>query len=200
MERGSVVVGIVVSALAAVIIGGLLYWTITDDGTPPITGGPEPATQKALAVVAVGVLGIEPESYDANPQSAEPNELAVSIGFEEGQNLFVEVAEDDSDEVGCSPTDGCESWPHDGGTIWLTWQELEPEEDPGVMTVAWLVDGERRAAAYSGVGIDGDPREADLPITVDDLVAVVTDPRFGLTTTALTNDTDLPGWPERSPE
>lgn len=197
MERGSVVVGMVVSAVAAAIIGGLLFWVITDDGTPPITGGPEPATQKALAVVAVGVLGIEPESYDLDPHSAVPNELDVSIGFEEGQSLLVEVAEDDSDEVDCSRRDGCESWPHHGGTVWLTWQDRESEEDAGVMTVAWLVDGERRAAAYSGAGIDGDPREAELPVTVDDLVAVVTDPRFGLTTTALTNDTDPPGWPER---
>ena len=35
----------------------------------------------------------------------------------------------------------------------------------------------------SGPSIEGDPRELDLRISVDEMVAIIADPRFGLKTT-----------------
>ena len=58
----------------------------------------------------------------------------------------------------------------------LAWQELEPEEDPGIVYVIDRRDGEDVIADYSGVSIEGDPRGLDLAITLDELAEIVTDP------------------------
>lgn len=38
-------------------------------------------------------------------------------------------------------------------------------------------------AVWTGHSFSGDPRQSDLAVSVDELVAIVSDPRFGVTTT-----------------
>lgn len=67
--------------------------------------------------------------------------------------------------------------------VTLRWEEMVPEEDPGYVSVLRR-DGDRVVFALSaGSDVAGDPREADLPVSVDDLVALVTDPRLAFLTT-----------------
>ncbi|SFH75121.1 hypothetical protein [Nocardioides psychrotolerans] len=56
-----------------------------------------------------------------------------------------------------------------------------PEEDPGYVSVGLVRDDEVVVAGYSGPDIEGDPREADLPIPVSALEELVQDPRVSVT-------------------
>ena len=64
----------------------------------------------------------------------------------------------------------------------IAWQDLEPEEDPGVVYVIDRRDGEDVAVQVIGASITDDPRDLDLGVPLEDLAALVTDPRLSLTT------------------
>lgn len=76
--------------------------------------------------------------------------------------------------------DECVDFTHNGEDLVLAWQELEPEEDPGVVFVIDRRDGEDVLTDYSGVSITGDPRELDLGITIEQMADIVTDERLTL--------------------
>ena len=65
----------------------------------------------------------------------------------------------------------------------LRWDTGDPEEDPGSVTVLHRSGATAVVALYAGPMITGDPRELDLPVSVDDLVGLVTDPRVAPATT-----------------
>ena len=54
---------------------------------------------------------------------------------------------------------------------------------------------------YSGPAITGDPRDIDLPVPVDTLVVIVTDPRVAPTTSqaAVDSGTDIDYWLDGNP-
>jgi hypothetical protein len=64
----------------------------------------------------------------------------------------------------------------------LLWESEAPEEDPGVVEVVVPKGKATVPLVYSGPKITGDPRELEMPVTVDDLFAIARDPRVGLTT------------------
>ncbi len=66
----------------------------------------------------------------------------------------------------------------------LRWETGEPEEDPGSVIVLHRSGPTAVVALYAGPMVTGDPRELDLPVAVDELVELVTDPRVAPTTTA----------------
>ena len=72
----------------------------------------------------------------------------------------------------------------DGGRLVITWQYVEPEEDPGIVVVSMRRPDEDVIVYYAGDNIEGDPRELDLSIPVEDMTAVVQDQRISLTTSA----------------
>lgn len=72
----------------------------------------------------------------------------------------------------------------DGVTV--RWQVGQPEEDPGYVVALRRRGATATVASYSGPDITGDPRRMDLPVSTDDLVALIRDPRVALTTTAET--------------
>ena len=76
--------------------------------------------------------------------------------------------------------DECVDVEHDGVDLVLAWQELEPEEDPGVVYVIDRRGDEDVIAHYSGASITGDPRELDLGISVDEMADIVVDERLTL--------------------
>ncbi len=87
------------------------------------------------------------------------------------------------DDQHCGDFYVCDGWKVDRGTLTLVWQLEVEEEDPGVVFAVLQRDGEFARVYESGPTITGDPRGLDLPVSVDEMVEIVEDPRFGLTTT-----------------
>ena len=153
-------------------------------------GGNLPITARALAAVAAEHTG-EPSSATRETDAAEEfarggvgTELRYgSDGEYDGDMLVVAVGtglEEDQTECDTPPDglDGCARV--DGGVLF--WEEEAPEEDPGVV---YLVSPKEKGTVlvfYAGPAITGDPRDLDLPIPVDHLLAIATDPRVDLTT------------------
>lgn len=86
----------------------------------------------------------------------------------------------DCDSEANARNDGCVTT--DDGL--LLWQEEAPEEDPGILTVV-VEKGDRAVlVGYAGPTLTGDPRDLDMPISVDDLFAIAHDARTDVTTSA----------------
>lgn len=201
---GLVVLGIVAGTIA------LGQWLVGSDDEPGAGSGVDggvPATAQALAAVTVEVLGIEPTSYEL-PDDDEELGAALRLdpdGDGWGDYLRVSVrgagegdGGDDPDESSpCAENYECADWSDHGGRFHLSWQEEEPEEDPGIVYLSFRVGDEVRGVVYAGETINGDPREEDLPFSVEgDLVRLLADERFSRTTTRELVETELPGWPE----
>ncbi|MDO7867227.1 hypothetical protein [Nocardioides jiangxiensis] len=165
---------------------------------------PAPATKKALAAVAVDDLGITPSSYGLTPSWYYPAPLQVEVrwhpkGSHDAHRLTLDATAD-APARGCPAGEDaprCATWRVKGGTAVLTWETEAPEEDPGLFHLAWQRGGELREAGYAGAAITGDPRaQAGLPVSVDDLLGVLTDSRFGVTSTRAMVHADLAKWPK----
>jgi hypothetical protein len=162
----SVVVFGVVAAIA-----GLGRWISGPEDGPEAAVAP--ATKKAIAAVAVDVLDLRVTSFDVNGHYDVADPLGVEIRFrppgEEGDSHYLYVTVEGAgtrDLAGCGEHDDCAEWADEGGTFFLSWQEEEPEEDPGILTLVFeTADGEQRSVTYAGELIEGDPREQqDLPL------------------------------------
>ncbi|SEB48720.1 hypothetical protein SAMN04489844_0259 [Nocardioides exalbidus] len=122
------------------------------------------------------------ESWDVMTRELEVESPGAALRFGD-DFLAVAVTPSTENPFVCSDTsffDACVTFSHGGSDLVLAWQELEPEEDPGVVYVADVRDDEAVLAHYSGVGITGDPRDLDLGITVDQMADIVTDERLTL--------------------
>jgi hypothetical protein len=151
--------------------------------------GDVPVTPQALAWLAGEHLG--------TPTSAEPSAELRDLGEDTvatvvrfgsartGHSLVVGVSPDaPSGFLDCSSGesffDDCQEVV-DGVT--LAWQEEQPEEDPGVVYL-FADRGAATVALYqASTPITGDPRQVDLPVSVDAMVELALDPRVDLTTT-----------------
>ncbi|GAA3807421.1 hypothetical protein [Nocardioides panacisoli] len=187
--------------LGAVVVLGLAaaggaWWVSRPDTSPA------PATKEALAAVAVDVLGISPSSYEPNPGYDVPEPLGVEVNWHPGGSsdahyLHLRVGPAQPAPARCTPYYSCAEWTVGDGTMYLRWQEEQPEEDPGILVLTYAIHGEDRTVVYAGQQIRRDPREQDdLPVTIDDLERLVTDDRFSATTTQEMVETDLPKWPD----
>ena len=78
--------------------------------------------------------------------------------------------------------DECVPESFDGNEVTIAWQDLEQEEDPGIVYVIDRREGEDVAVQVSGPSITDDPRNLDLGVPLEDLAALVTDQRLSLTT------------------
>lgn len=172
--------------------------------TADAKGGTLPTTARALAAVASEHTG-EPSSATRETDAAEEfakggvgTELRYgSDGEYDGDMLVVAVgtglAEDHADcDAPPEGLDGCAQV--DGGV--LLWEGEAPEEDPGVVYVVAPKEKGTVLMFYAGPAITGDPRDLDLPIPVDRLLAIATDPRVDLTTSqaALDAGAELDFW------
>jgi hypothetical protein len=68
----------------------------------------------------------------------------------------------------------------DGGMLF--WEGHTPEEDPGVVYVQVSKGTTDVMVFYYGPTITDDPRELDMPISVEDMLAIGADPRVDVTT------------------
>jgi len=180
-----------------------------------------PATARAFAYVAAEHLGV--------PEYATSPELPFYVQFKGHYVeavLRTEIGNPDKDPArggkyypgdavhvmagttfeGRDPTacDDDEPYPYceplDGGGA-MTWTLEDPEEDPGYLMVAVRKGEATVVAVFSGPHITRDPRTMDLPVTVDQLVAIVRDDRIDLTTTQAAVDAGaaLTYWEETAP-
>lgn len=194
--------------IVLVLVGGaaLVSQRLGDDdegaGADGGAGGVT-TTPKALAALVVEVLDVEPDGYDHEPVG-QPDGVGVQVrlgadGEYDGDLVALAVWKADAVST-CDGFDGCEEWKADGGTYRLGWDEVEPEEDPGLYVLEFLADGVLRSGAYAGATIEGDPRDLDLPVDVARMQALLSDDRLDLTAPEELDDVDLPRWPDQVDE
>ena len=153
------------------------------------------ATPQALAAVALEHADIEPTLVEG---STEDGYIRASIEFDHGQQRLVVGAGEDVEveDEPCDDRGSCDVISTDDGDVHLYWEDEEPEEDPGIISVTFETEDGLNGAYYAGDPITGDPRDLDLGVDVDDMVAIVTDDRFGTSTTKDMADAEVPGWAE----
>lgn len=172
---------------AAVVAASLAVAGCADpDPDPAPDSSPADLTPRGIAAVVADHVDGEPgevASWDVMTRELGVEAPGAALRFRGGVFLGVAVRPTSDSPLMCStPTffDECVTFDHDGDELLLAWQELEPEEDPGVVYVIDRRDDEDVVVHYSGVSIDGDPRELDLGISVEEMADIVTDERLTL--------------------
>ena len=184
-------------AVAAVLIGIFVVTRDSggDDGgsdNVPVSIDPAelvPATDASLAAVALEHIDRDPAYFEAlyredgrYPDGTVGADIRFGGGEGDDGDLLRLTASPGRDRISCE-FGHCADIQTDHGNVLLFWQEEAPEEDPGIVAVSMQRDGMVLRVYASGPAITGDPRDLDLEISVDVMVGIVTDPRFGLETT-----------------
>lgn len=184
--------------VAVVVLVAATAWIAQRGGDDAAEGERTvPTSPRTLAALAVEVLDLEPDSYQAEDETAEG--ISVEIRFnageaEDGDLVIVSVV--DGGQVAPCESENCATWAGDGGEFRLQWDTVEPEEDPGLYYLEFLADGVLRQAFYAGQEITGDPRDQPgLDVPVEKMQALLLDDRLGLTAPAELDETDPPAWP-----
>lgn len=176
------------------VLLGLLLMLVACDEAGPATDTslpPErdrvPITSRAVAAIALDHLPDDTEAREPSaPFDHDPRSAGALLGYGSEQHdvSFVVRVSPPVDEEPCPKLyDGCvEMGGDDGSPMFLRWQELEPEEDPGVVDVVLDRGDERVRIELNGPEILGDPRELDLPVWVEQALEVAQDPRLRLRT------------------
>ena len=142
-----------------------------------------PITPRAIAAIALDHLPQNTSSREAmyTDRRDAPGTLGADLTYNatgeyDGDSLSVGLAPGQRD-LDCEISH-CADLDTDveNASMVLVWQELEPEEDPGIVTVLLYRDGEKAWVHQSWEEITGDPRDLDLQISVDDMVEVLEDP------------------------
>ncbi|HWM73851.1 MAG TPA: hypothetical protein VNQ53_08925 [Nocardioides sp.] len=181
--------------IAAAAATGLLVGGCGDETGPeratevhdePVEGD-EPITPRAIAAVALEHVSID--TYTRHPWTGDgkdANAVGADLDNNAGSGLRVIVRTTTADP--CAPfdgaLDGCDSRAVDGGRLVVYWQELEPEEDPGIVHVVMIREDESVDVEWTATEILGDPREQSLGVSVEEMEAVAQDQRISLTTSA----------------
>ena len=155
--------------------------------------GDEPITPAAIAAIAQAHVDLKPRRI--TPWDVFTRELGVEspgawLQYADVSLHVVVAPTSDSPLVCAVPTffDECLDESVDGHDVTIAWQELEPEEDPGVVYVIDRREGEDVAVGVSGASVTEDPRNLDLGVPLADLAALVTDPRLSLKTSQVVVD------------
>jgi hypothetical protein len=162
----------------------------------PSPTAPADMTPAALAAaVAARLPGVTLVAAHQDEGGAADEEDALRVGLtfraDDGRRSTITVVA--TDDVGDFPgrrpcqahrdvLDGCveTSGPDDTTSI-LLWQNRAPE-DPGIIDVVSVRQEAVAWAEYDGkVDVTADPRDLDLPLSPEDLLAAVSDPSVGLT-------------------
>ncbi|MER6941559.1 hypothetical protein ABTX24_02685 [Nocardioides sp. NPDC127514] len=177
-------------------------------------GDPGRITHRAVAAVALEHLPTDTSTRAASytDESTPSEQVSVDLrygadGEYDGDLVGVAVSAQPPAEGACRRELGqhCVDLPTEvkNAEMQLRWTEEEPEEDPGNVGIVLLRDdGESASIDYSGPTITGDPRELDMPISVEKLVAVVEDPRlrYQATSSTLALGEELDDWEGGEPD
>ncbi|WP_279235515.1 chitosanase [Nocardioides sp. SR21] len=173
--------------LGILLIVATLAATGCDDDEVPIT-------PQALAYVAADHAGTpasaSAESLDWFDAFEDPVIADLRYGPEKndpGDSLTITLGTLDAETelVDCDTTEGW--YTHhcvetDDGT--LRWNTDDPEEDPGaVFALVPKSDGQIVMVAFAGPRLTQDPRDVDLPVSVETLFDIANDDRIDVTTT-----------------
>ena len=172
---------IVIAVLVACV---LLAGCGADDGHAL---GDEPITPAAIAAIVQEHVELEPRRIaESTVLAPELGDRSTAAWLEYGDvSLTVVVAPSSNSPLVCAdPTffDECVTDSVDGHEVTIAWQQLEPEEDPGVVYVIDRRKGEDALVKVSGPSITDDPRDLALGVPLADLAALVVDPQLSLTT------------------
>ncbi|GGU28515.1 hypothetical protein [Nocardioides albus] len=159
--------------------------------------GDLPATPEALAAITLQHAPVKPEGFDGGDRYFEHDEVGTVLLWGD-RSLEVKAGAVDDDLLSTWCRDGmsgCVEVKTESGTATVAWDLATGDGTPGQVMVSHEADGEERRAAYLGEKITEDPRKLDLEVDVDDLVALVTDPRLGTKTTAKMTKAQVSGFP-----
>ena len=190
------------------VLCGLVVVAACGTGSDTGAGADDvPMTQRAIAAVALEHLPDDTTSRTATATSGDDDpqdSLGADLRYSRDGGLLrvVVSSPDEKDPCPDEVLDGCVEREVDGGTLVLTWQEEEPEEDPGQVSVLLRRRDATISTSWSGDVITGDPREQDLTISVAAMEDVVQDQRLGLTTSQATIDegASLDDWDGGEPD
>lgn len=189
MSRSRLAVLATATLLAGSLLGACGQSTEVGDGG---SRDSVPITQRAIAALALENLPTRTTSRAAT--STEAYDAAGVLGADlrydggggsDGGLLRVLLLPPGPD-LTCADQEGrCESRTVADGTLVLSWELAEPEEDPGLVDVSLQrEDGEVVRVAWFGDTITGDPRDQPLAVSLEAMEAVAQDSRLSLTTTA----------------
>lgn len=192
--------------LVGVLLAGSALAACGERGASPASTGEEPLTPTALGAVVADRLGT-PDYGRAADDLEELGRGVVgaevrfgSTGEYDGDLLALAVAPRPPDGLfDCARGDLVPERSDcvdvgDGGRLF--WERQEPEEDPGVIYLA-VPKGDATVLVYqAGPDVTADPRELDLAVSVDDMLALAEDPRVDVTTSAeaVADGEDLAWW------
>lgn len=164
-----------------------------------------PITDRAIAAIGLEHL---PEDTKHRRSMDRGNQYLDAMGVEldygdDTVQLMIQPSEGGVGDM-CDVADGCVELKADDGTpMTLGWQALEPEEDPGTVWI-WLRrgDDEIRVSVSGREVTEEDPREQDLGIPADDLIAAAGDPLLRLRTSpdAIAAGEELEDWEGGEPD
>ena len=154
-----------------------LAWLV-DEHVEGEASSAEPMTASTLGRLGEGAVGVRLRFRPSEGDDGELVQLFVAPWSSPGMREYRQVRSCASGAVDCADIQDAS----------LRWSTGHPEEDPGSVTVLHRSGSTAVVALYAGPMISGDPRELDLPVSVDVLVELVTDPRVAPTTTAETLD------------
>lgn len=199
--------------MRAVVAGGLVAALLVGCAAPhelPPAADRVPITQRAIAAIALQHLPDDTTSRRAMytdrtyPRGTLGADLRYGGGGEaDGDLVRVGLAPGAPEIDSCKPSECAELETEvEGLTLTLRWQEEIPESDPGVVSVLAQRKVEHAYAYQAGHKITGDPRDLDLPISVDQMVAIVEDPWLRLETSpeAIEAGEELDDWEGGEPE
>lgn len=160
--------------------------------------GNQPTTPEAIAAITLQRVHVEPEAFEGGDHYFEQDEVGTVLLWGADHSLEVKAGAVDDDLLS--------TWCHDGmsgcvevtaetGTATVAWDLATDDGTPGQVMVSHRSGKEERRAAYVGEKISADPRKLDLEVSVDDLVALVTDPRLGMKTTMKMTKAQVSGFP-----
>ncbi|MBB6626689.1 hypothetical protein H5V45_05065 [Nocardioides sp. KIGAM211] len=183
--------------LGVLAVGGALSACGTETGAgagrPAGGEGDVPITPAAIAAVAVDHLPRSASSMVASyrdqrsPKGYVGADLRYGAdGVDDGDLVRVSLQPHRDEQVcgntyddGCVELDGAPA----GSRVFLTWQEVEPEEDPGIVVVVLQRAAEDVVVLTAGQEIEGDPREQDLAVPVEVMQELAQDDRLHLAAT-----------------
>ena len=155
--------------------------------------GDETITPAAIAAITQEHVDLEPRrisEWDVFTRERGVESPGARLEYADVTLAVVVAPTTDSPLVCAVPTffDECVDESVDGHDVTIAWQDLEPEEDPGVVYVIDRREGEDVAVQVTGASITDDPRDLDLEVPLADLAALATDHRLSITTSQLVVD------------
>lgn len=160
--------------------------------------GNRPATPEALAAITLQHVRVVPEAYDGGDGYFEQDEVGTVLVWGADHSLEVKAGTVDDDLLSTWCRDGmtgCVEVEGEAGTATVAWDLATDDGTPGQVMASYVSRGEERRAVYMGDPITQDPRKLETEISVDDLVALVTDPRLGTKTTPKMTQAQVDGFP-----